>query len=198
MRVLAASAAAVLGGGGFALAASPDESGPAMARSLLAGTMTTLGLDREVIEDGKTSRQRDQHQRPAPRATTARPRQLTPPRAAHALQHTLKARVLRLRMGGMGGPSVHEHWMFVGPGLDGPLAVKPIVTEALGARFGAKLGALAVHVVPFAVTVAFHPLPRVTPDGMVQVTVQLFQADAPELVTVSAAWKPPCHVLVRA
>lgn len=88
--------------------------------------------------------------------------------------------------------------MFVAPGLDGPLAVKPIVTDALGARVGELLGALAVHVVAFAVTVAFHPLPRVTPDGMVQVTAQLFQGDVPVLVTVSAAWKPPCHVLVRA
>jgi hypothetical protein len=32
--------------------------------------------------------------------------------------------------------SAYEQWMFVGPGLDGPLAVKPIVTDALGAREG--------------------------------------------------------------
>src|SRR4051794_41189016 len=43
-----------------------------------------------------------------------------------------------------------------GAGLDGPLAVKPIVTDAPAARDAAQVGAAAVNVMPDWVTVAFH------------------------------------------
>jgi Histidine kinase-like ATPase domain len=66
-------------GGACAWQLPPDESGPAMARSLLAATMTTLGLDCEVIEDGKlavseTSTNALRHGRPRPG-----PGQVVPP-----------------------------------------------------------------------------------------------------------------------
>lgn len=69
-------------GGACAWQLPPDESGPAMARSLLAATMTALGLDHEVIEDGKlavseTSTNALRHGRPKPH-----PSQVVPPELA--------------------------------------------------------------------------------------------------------------------
>lgn len=66
-------------GGSCAWQLPPDESGPAMARSLLEGTMTALGVDREVIEDGKlavseTATNALRHGRPEPS-----PGQVVPP-----------------------------------------------------------------------------------------------------------------------
>ena len=58
-----------------------------------------------------------------------------------------------------------------GAGVDGPLAVKPMRhRRARRQRRRSRSGAAAVTVVPDWVTVAFQPLPRVTPDGQVQVT----------------------------
>src|SRR6185503_901363 len=70
-----------------------------------------------------------------------------------------------------------------GGGVDGPLAVNPIVTEAPAASDGAQLGAAAVNVVPDCVTVAFHPFCRVTPEGTVQVAVHGLTAAVPVLRT---------------
>jgi hypothetical protein len=58
-------------GGACAWQLPSDESGPAMARSLLAATMTAIGVDREVVEDGKlavseTSTNALRHARPEP------------------------------------------------------------------------------------------------------------------------------------
>jgi hypothetical protein len=82
-----------------------------------------------------------------------------------------------------------------GGGVDGPLAVNPIVTEAPAASDGAQLGAAAVNVVPDCVTVAFHPFCSVTPEGTVQVAVHGLTTAVPVLRTVTEAWKPPCHAL---
>ena len=82
-----------------------------------------------------------------------------------------------------------------GAGLDGPLAVKPIVTEPPGASDGLQVGAAAVIVVPDWVTVAFQPLCSVTPDGTVQVAVHGLTAFVPVFLTVTLAWKPPDQAL---
>ena len=55
---------------------------------------------------------------------------------------------------------------------------------------------MAVTVDPLCVTVAFHPLVTLTPDGTVQVDRQLLAADDPELVSVASAVKPLPHELV--
>ena len=43
--------------------------------------------------------------------------------------------------------------------------------------------------------VELQALVRVTPDGMVQVTVQLFQVAVPVFRTVTLDVKPPCQTL---
>jgi hypothetical protein len=75
------------------------------------------------------------------------------------------------------------------------LAVNPIVTEAPAASEGAQLGAADVNVVPDCVTVAFHPLCSVTPEGTAQVAVHGLTAAVPVFRTVTEAWNPPCHAL---
>ena len=59
----------------------------------------------------------------------------------------------------------------------------------------AQLGALIVHVVPDDVMVELQALVRVTPDGMVHATVQLFQVVVPVFRTVTLVVKPPCQTL---
>jgi hypothetical protein len=81
--------------------------------------------------------------------------------------------------------------MALGLGVDGPLAWKPKVAEVPGARSAAQLGALMVHWLPLVVMVELQALASVTPDGTVQVTVQLCQAAVPVLATVTFALKPP-------
>jgi hypothetical protein len=78
--------------------------------------------------------------------------------------------------------------MLLGPGVDGPLAVKPTDTEAPAASDGAHEGPAAVIVVPDWVTVAFQPLPSVTPDGTVHVMENGFAAEEPVFFTVTAPW----------
>jgi hypothetical protein len=85
--------------------------------------------------------------------------------------------------------------MSAGPGVDGPLAWKPKVADAPGVRLVDQLGALIVQVVPDGVMVELQALVRVTPDGMVQVTVQLFQVVVPVFRTVTLVVKPPCQAL---
>lgn len=68
-------------GGAHAWRLPPDERGPAMARSLLAQAMVALGLDREVIEDGRLAVSEIatnalRHARPAPGAAPVVPPEL--------------------------------------------------------------------------------------------------------------------------
>lgn len=79
--------------------------------------------------------------------------------------------------------------------MDAPLAWKFQVAEAPGARLAAHEGACAVSVDPVALTVAFHPLPRVTPLGNVRVDTQGLSAAVPLLRTVTDALKPLGHEL---
>lgn len=80
-----------------------------------------------------------------------------------------------------------------GPGVEGPLAVKPMVTDCPAGRFLAQSGPFAVQVVPLVVTTAFQALASVTPAGIDQVAAQLPSAEPPVFLTVSSPWKPPCQ-----
>jgi hypothetical protein len=71
----------------------------------------------------------------------------------------------------------------LGPGLDDPLATKPIVFVAPGANAGSQLGELATTEVVSWNTVAFHPLTMVTPLGKVKLTTHGVSVNVPVLVT---------------
>ena len=70
------------------------------------------------------------------------------------------------------------------------MATKPMLTWALLAMVRFQVGAVAVIVLPEAVTSAFQPLCRVTPEGTVKVTVQGVCA-GPLFSTVTVPWNPP-------
>ena len=90
---------------------------------------------------------------------------------------------------------VQEQVIPLGPGVDEPLAWKPKLAVAPGARSVAQLGAVMVQLVPLVVTVELQALVSVTPEGTVHLTVQLCQLLVPVLVTVTLELKPPGHEL---
>jgi hypothetical protein len=81
----------------------------------------------------------------------------------------------------------------VGAGLDGPFPVKAGCQFAAGARFGAHDGARTVNMGAAKVQLAFQPLPKETPLGAVNVSVQLVNAVDPVFLTVTVALKPCDH-----
>lgn len=80
--------------------------------------------------------------------------------------------------------------MLLGVGLDGPLAWKPNVYVAPGARLVCQLGGVIVQLLPLAAKVALQPLARVTPLGTVHFTAQLLSVPVPLFFTVTLAVKP--------
>jgi hypothetical protein len=90
-----------------------------------------------------------------------------------------------------GGGADQEQTIPLGPGVDEPLAWKPKLAVAPGARSGAQVGAVMVQALPLVVMVELQALVSVTPDGTVHLIVQLCQVLAVLLVTVTFALNPP-------
>jgi hypothetical protein len=85
----------------------------------------------------------------------------------------------------------------VGTGVEGPLAVKPNVVLAPGAKLPLYDMLVTVTLPPLTVRLPFHRLLMLCPLGRVQCTVQLLVAAVVELLaTVTVTWKPPVQLLV--